>query len=102
MHKKTKGLATPLCSCGALPMALSLSAAGSAPAAVVSFLTAAQSAGLDSVVFTNGMMGWQVALYRLFGSLLIAVASGVAVGNISTHTKDDVKHMKSNKVRLLC
>ena len=74
------GLATPLCSCGALPLAISLSAAGAPPHAVVAFLTAAQSAGLDSAAITFGLLGPRVAAFRLLGSVVLAVAAGAAVG----------------------
>ena len=82
------GLAMPLCSCGAIPLALALSAAGCAPAAVVAFLTAAQSAGLDSVVITLGVLGWRTAAFRLFGALTLSVAAGVAVGQVVAATSD--------------
>ena len=73
------GLATPLCSCGALPVAAGLAA--SAPLrAVVAFLTASQSAGLDSAAITWGLLGRAAALWRLGGALLLAAAAGLAVG----------------------
>jgi len=79
------GLATPLCSCGALPLALGLSAAGSSPAAVVAFLTAAQSAGLDSVAITYGLLGWRTAVIRLVGAVVLSVGAGMAVGRSNGH-----------------
>lgn len=68
----------PLCSCGALPVALSLGDAGASPQAVVAFLTAAQSAGVDSAVITYGVLGAPVAVARLLSSLVLAVAAGLA------------------------
>ena len=75
------GLVTPLCSCGAIPLAAALAHQGASPAAVVAFLTAAQSAGLDSAAITVGVLGWSTAAFRLTGALLMAVAAGVAVGH---------------------
>jgi uncharacterized membrane protein YraQ (UPF0718 family) len=83
------GLATPLCSCGAIPLALALGAAGCAPAAVVAFLTAAQSSGLDSVAITVGVLGWRAAAYRLVGSVTLAVAAGLAVGDATSRPTDN-------------
>ena len=80
------GLATPLCSCGAIPMAIGLSTAGSSPAAVVAFLTAAQSAGLDSTAITVGMLGWQTAAFRLVGAIILSVGAGMAVGRVNIPT----------------
>jgi uncharacterized membrane protein YraQ (UPF0718 family) len=74
------GLATPLCSCGTLPMALSLAQKGASPPAVVSFVTAAQSAGLDSLTFTLGILGAKLAAARMVGAAALAVAAGLAAG----------------------
>ena len=89
------GLATPLCSCGAIPMAIGLSAAGSSPAAVVSFLTAAQSAGLDSAAITYGMLGWETATFRLIGAIVLSVGAGMAVGRVNNN-KDGVLNNDNN------
>merc|ERR1719444_266089 len=61
----TIGLASPLCSCGTLPIGIGMAGAGAAPSAVVAFLIAAQSAGIDSLIFTFGVLGRNVALARL-------------------------------------
>jgi uncharacterized protein len=74
------GLVCPLCSCGAVPLAVGLAQAGASPAAVLAFLLAAQSSGLDSAVITMGLFGPEVALQRLLGASLIALSAGLAVG----------------------
>ena len=71
------GLVTPLCSCGALPVAMGFLSAGASLPSVVSFLTAAQSAGLDSMTITYGLLGPRVALGRLAGALFIALCAGL-------------------------
>ena len=90
------GLATPLCSCGAIPLAISFATAGASPAAVVSFLTAAQSAGLDSAAITYGMLGWETATFRLVGAVVLSVGAGMAVGRIPS-SKGSSKGEGSNK-----
>jgi hypothetical protein len=50
------GLATPLCSCGSLPIAAGFVANGVPLASAVAFLTASQSAGLDSAFITYGLL----------------------------------------------
>jgi hypothetical protein len=72
------GLATPLCSCGALPVAVTLLRGGVPLRAVVAFLTATQSAGLDSAAITWGLLGPAAALWRLVGAFVLAVAAGLA------------------------
>jgi uncharacterized membrane protein YraQ (UPF0718 family) len=74
------GLATPLCSCGALPVAASFVSAGVPARVVVAFLIAAQSAGFDSAAITWGLLGPHAALCRLAGAVVLAVAAGLAVG----------------------
>lgn len=73
------GLATPLCSCGSLPIAASLVANGVPLSSAVAFLTASQSAGLDSAFITYGLLGPTAAVCRLVGALLLAIAAGAAV-----------------------
>ena len=93
------GLATPLCSCGAIPMAIGLSSSGASPAAVVSFLTAAQSAGFDSIAITYGMLGGETAAARLVGAICLSLGAGVAVGRVavsSTGNDDDQKTGREN------
>jgi uncharacterized protein len=51
------GLSMPLCSCGTLPLCLGLSHSGVPLGQVVTFLTASQSAGLDSAAVTLGLLG---------------------------------------------
>ena len=74
------GLVCPLCSCGAVPLAMGLADADAAPAAVLAFLLAAQSSGLDSAFMTWGLLGAHSAFQRLLGASLLAMAAGLAVG----------------------
>ena len=78
------GLATPLCSCGALPVAAGFVSAGVPLRVVVAFLTASQSAGLDSAAITWGLLGPVATLCRLGGAVVLAVAAGLAVGGSTT------------------
>ena len=71
------GLVTPLCSCGALPVAMGLMSGGASLPSLVAFLTAAQSAGLDSAAITYGLLGPRAAVLRLAGAFFIAVCAGL-------------------------
>jgi len=73
------GLATPLCSCGSLPVAAGFVSGGVPLRVVVAFLTATQAAGLDSATITWGLLGPEAALCRLGGALVLAVAAGYTV-----------------------
>ena len=73
------GLATPLCSCGSLPIAAGFVEAGLPLSSVVAFLTASQSAGLDSAAITFGLLGPMAAICRLVGALILAIAAGTVL-----------------------
>ena len=83
------GLATPLCSCGALPVAASFAARGVPIATVVAFLVASQSAGLDSAAITWGLLGPKATLFRLAGALILAAVAGFTVGNLGSSDAQD-------------
>jgi uncharacterized membrane protein YraQ (UPF0718 family) len=74
------GLLTPLCACGSsLPVAAGFVAGGVPLGTVVAFLTATQSAGLDSAAVTWGLLGPAAALWRLGGAVFLSLAAGLAV-----------------------
>lgn len=72
------GLATPLCSCGSLPIAAGFASHGVPMGTVIAFLTATQAAGLDSAAITWGLLGPTAALCRLGGALILAICAGAA------------------------
>eukprot|EP00937_MAST-01D_sp_MAST-1D-sp2_P001182 g1182.t1 len=74
------GVLTPLCSCGVLPVARGFVDAGAALPAVVAFVTASQSAGVDSAAITWGLLGPMAALCRLAAAVCLAVTAGLACG----------------------
>jgi len=73
------GLVSPLCSCGALPLAVGLAGAGASASAIVAFIVAAQSAGIDSLAFTIGVLGPSAGAARMLAAAAIAIVSGLAV-----------------------
>lgn len=77
------GLVVPFCSCGAVPLALSLSDAGVSPDVVLAFLVSSQSAGIDSLPVTYGLLGPTAAMARLLGAIVLAVCAGLAVSSFS-------------------
>lgn len=83
------GLCVPLCSCGVLPMAVLLRRYGVPAEAIASFVTAAQSAGLDSLMTTIGVLGAKQALARLATALVFAMAAGLALGCMKLKPETD-------------
>lgn len=70
------GIAIPLCSCGALPLAALLARRGVDSGAVVAFLVASQAAGLDSAITTVALVGVEATLLRLLNALVAASMCG--------------------------
>lgn len=70
------GIAIPLCSCGALPLAALLAQRGVDAGAVVAFLIASQAAGLDSAITTVALVGVEATLLRLLNALVAASICG--------------------------
>lgn len=92
------GLATPLCSCGALPVAAGFWNEGIPPRAVVAFLTASQSAGIDSAAITYGLLGPVAVFARLIGAMVLAVVAGNCLPPLSEKTASNNKMKKSHPV----
>lgn len=90
------GIAIPLCSCGALPLAALLARRGVDSGAVVAFLIASQAAGLDSAITTVALVGVEATLLRLLNALVAAsmcgyVTSLFASAAVTTTTPHDTE-----------
>ena len=71
------GIPLPVCSCGVIPLATSIKKSGASNGATLSFLISTPITGIDSILATFGMFGWLFTLYRVFTSMLIAIAAGI-------------------------
>ncbi|CAJ1935044.1 unnamed protein product [Cylindrotheca closterium] len=78
------GLATPLCSCGALPVAAGFWNEGVPLGSVVSFLVASQSAGIDSAAITYGLLGPLAVFSRLAGAMILAIVAGECLPKVAS------------------
>jgi len=73
------GVPLPLCSCGVMPVALSLKEAGAGNGAAVSFLISTPQTGIDSIAITYSLMGPVFAIIRPIAAFLSGVLGGTAV-----------------------
>lgn len=71
------GAPLPLCSCSVIPFAASLRRNGASKGATLSFLISTPITGIDSILATFGMFGGIFTLYRVFTSVIIAIAAGM-------------------------
>jgi uncharacterized membrane protein YraQ (UPF0718 family)/regulator of protease activity HflC (stomatin/prohibitin superfamily) len=71
------GIPLPICSCGIVPVAISLRRKGASRPALLSFLITTPESSADAVVLTWGLMGPLMALARLVTALASALAAAV-------------------------
>ena len=84
------GIPLPVCSCGVIPLATSIKKSGASKGATLSFLISTPITGVDSILATYGIFGWVFTIYRVFTSMIIAMAAGVLT-NIFDKTQERVK-----------
>ncbi len=74
------GAPLPLCSCGTLPVAITLYRAGASRASTTSFLISTPETGADSVALSWVMLGPIMALLRPIAAIISAISAGLMVG----------------------
>lgn len=71
------GVPLPLCSCGVIPVSMSLHKNGASKAATVAFLLSTPQTGLDNILVTWGMLGPVFAIVSPIVALVTGIAGGV-------------------------
>ncbi len=71
------GVPLPICSCGIVPVAISLRRKGASLPAIMSFLITTPESSSDAVVLTWGLMGPLMALARLVAAMVTALVAAV-------------------------
>jgi uncharacterized membrane protein YraQ (UPF0718 family) len=73
------GVPLPLCSCGVIPVAMSLRKRGASKGATIAFLLSTPQTGVDSIFVTFSLMGIVFAIFRPVIALITGVIGGAAV-----------------------
>jgi len=73
------GVPLPLCSCGVIPVAVSLRKHGASRGASISFLLSTPQTGIDSLFVTYGMLGPVFAIFRPVIAFVTGIIGGTAV-----------------------
>lgn len=68
------GLPLPICSCGVLPLFLSLARKGVPPACAVAFLIATPELGVDSFLLSVKLLGLKFSIVRLLMAMVLPIA----------------------------
>lgn len=84
------GIVTPFCSCSAVPLFIGFVTAGVPLGVTFSFLISAPMVNEVAVVLLFGLFGWKVAALYTGTGVLIAIASGWAIGRLrlERHVED--------------
>lgn len=85
------GMPLPLCSCGAIPTALTLHRGGAGRGPTTSFLISTPGVGVDSVLLTSVLLGPFMAGMRVLGALVTAITTGLLVGLTQPQTQTAAK-----------
>lgn len=79
------GVPLPLCSCGVIPVSMSLHKHGASKGATVSFLLSTPQTGVDSILVTYGLMGPIFAVFRPVSAFITGLAGGSVINAVEKH-----------------
>jgi len=78
------GVPMPLCSCGVIPVTMSLREKGASKGASVSFLTSTPQTGVDAFIATFALLGPVFTVYKLIVAFISGILVGLATEMLST------------------
>lgn len=73
------GVPLPLCSCGVIPVSMSLHKHGASKAATISFLLSTPQTGADSILVTLSLLGPLFAVFRPLAAFVTGIVGGILV-----------------------
>ena len=76
------GVATPFCSCSAVPLFIGFVESGIPLGVTFSFLIAAPMVNEVALVLLLGLFGWQIAALYFISGVTIAIVAGIVIGLI--------------------
>jgi uncharacterized membrane protein YraQ (UPF0718 family) len=76
------GIATPFCSCSAVPLFIGFVEAGVPLGVTFSFLISSPMVNEVAVVLLWGLFGWKIAMIYVGSGLLVAIFGGLVIGRL--------------------
>jgi len=73
------GVPLPLCSCGVIPVSMSLHKHGASKGSTIAFLLSTPQTGVDSILVTLSLLGPLFAVFRPVAALLTGIVGGFLV-----------------------
>jgi uncharacterized membrane protein YraQ (UPF0718 family) len=86
------GVPLPLCSCGVIPVSMSLHKHGASKGATVSFLLSTPQTGVDSILVTYSLMGPIFAIFRPVAAFITGLLGGTIVNAIEKQDINSSEH----------
>lgn len=96
------GVPLPLCSCGVIPVSMSLHKHGASKGATVSFLLSTPQTGVDSILVTYSLMGPVFAIFRPLAAFLTGLLGGCVVNAVENHDPDHTPEAKPGCTDTCC
>jgi len=87
------GVPLPLCSCGVIPVSMSLHKHGASKASTISFLLSTPQTGVDSIFVTLSLLGPLFAVFRPLAAFVTGIVGGTLVG-IFDKSGEDESHIQ--------
>ncbi len=83
------GVPLPLCSCGVIPVSMSLHKHGASKGSTISFLLSTPQTGMDSIFVTLSLLGPLFAIFRPLAAFATGIVGGSLVNVFARSTKDE-------------
>jgi uncharacterized protein len=86
------GAPIPICSCGVIPVAVSLKKQGATDGAVTAFMVSAPETGLDSIALSYAFFGPLMAIMRPISAVITACVAGLGINllKLGRHKNENV------------
>ena len=91
------GVPLPICSCGVIPITVSLKKQGAGRGAAGSFLISTPQTGLDSFFATYAMLGWAFAIFRPIVAFITGIIGGLLMENFGAPKNEEELEASNNK-----
>jgi uncharacterized membrane protein YraQ (UPF0718 family) len=82
------GIPLPLCSCGVIPVSMSLHKHGASKGSTISFLLSTPQTGVDSILVTYSLLGPVFAIFRPLAALVTGLIGGALVNLFGQESED--------------
>ena len=85
------GVPLPLCSCGVIPMAVSLRKSGASKGAALSFLISTPESGIDSIAISFALLDPLMTIFRPIAAFITAIVAGISENVLGRKNNDTAK-----------